>query len=160
MKKFLLSYVTILLFCTTLSAAEDVMCLAVVEKNGEETYFALGKLPIITHGKGTVTITGVDYTIEDLSLNYVEKLYHTRAVPTGIGSIAAMDGASADFANGKVLFTGLKDGVRVYVYTVDGQMVGSATASEDGNVCIDLNSLKGNQVYILRTPSTSYKIVK
>ncbi len=69
---------------------------------------------------------------------------------TGIGGISA----------GGALMTGLEEGAHVYVYTADGQTVVSAVAGKDGKVGVDLNSLKSGQVYILRTPNASYKIVK
>lgn len=52
---------------------------------------------------------------------------------------------------------GLKAGSRVSIYTINGESVGSATASATGTVDIPLN---GRGVYIVRTPEKSFKIIK
>ena len=52
---------------------------------------------------------------------------------------------------------GMKAGNRVSIYTINGESVGSATASATGTVDIPLN---GRGVYIVRTPEKSFKIIK
>ncbi len=165
MRKFLLVKAVILLFTLTVTQAtwaqdeqEEVECLAVAYVDGETDYFALDASPVVTFGDGTFSVVqdGEDaYSLEDVSLDDVQEYNFQEAVPTeavpeGIGKISA----------GEALMTGLKEGAQVYVYTIDGQTIVSTTAGKDGVVNVDLNSLKGGQVYILRTPKASYKIVK
>ncbi len=160
MKKILLLCLTTLL--SLLANGETVKCLVVVSVGGEKTNFALSEEPSIRFGAGTLTVSSADYTIEELPFSDFEKYYFADAIPTvdGIGSINTMEGSLPQFINGKVFITGLKNGTLVYIYTADGQAIGSVESSSDGNVCVDLGSLKSGGVYILRTPSTSFKIVK
>ncbi len=160
MKKFLLLCIGALFCCALSWADNEVLCLTLATTDGDEIYFGLDDDPVITYGDKTITVESEPYSVVDMSIYDLEMYYFADAIPTGIGAVPTMDGSSTEFSNGKVLVRGLNVGSQVAVYTADGQMVGSVTASEDGNVCVDLNSLKGNQVYILRTPSASFKIVK
>ncbi len=168
MKRFLFLCLATLFSFFIFAEDETVFCFAIEYADGEGIdYFALSAEPVITYGAGTITVKqeGEDaYSIEDISLDDIKECYFEDAVPTGvvpegIESVPTMDGSMAEFSNGQTLITGLKEGAQVYVYTADGQTVGSVTA-QNGNACIDFNSLKGGQVYILHTPKASYKIVK
>ncbi len=187
MKKILLLCLTTLFSLSLFAQEEDeeVYCLAVsIASSTEVDYFALDANPVATFGEGTLSITqdgeGV-ISIVDMALTDVEEWYFCDAVPgvgekqeepepepepdpdpdtgTGIGGVSA-GGSQINLSAGQVLMTGLEAGAQVYVYAADGQTVNSVVASSDGRAVVDLNSLKSGQVYILRTPSASYKIAK
>ncbi len=165
MKKSLLIRLLLLTFVCTLSSSawaddEGMDCLAVESTSGEVTYFGLDHDPIITHSENSITIVSTKYTISDMPLDDVTNCYFTVDVPTGIGSIAADDERNTSFTNGKALVTNLRTGDKVYVYTADAQTVLTVAASADGDASVDLSNLKSGQVYILRTPTTSFKIIK
>ncbi len=144
----------VLALAQTTWAQSEVQCLALAYTDSSEVdYFALSEGPVITYGDWTITVKQGEkdaYSIEDISLDKVEKYYFEKAVPTSIGGISA----------GEASMTGLTEGAHVYVYTADGRMVSTATAGKDGRIDLDLNSLPRGQVYIVRTPMASYKIVK
>ncbi len=161
MKKLILAcLVAALSFPVFAAGDEEVLCLVVAYTNGEEINFALAEEPVITYSNGTITVVGDEYTIEDLDLEDLDRYYFSETIPGGIDGITATDGSSTRFSDGKVYVTGLKGNDKVRIYTVDGRIVGSVSATSDGNACIDLNGLKGGAAYILRTPTTSFKIVK
>ena len=58
---------------------------------------------------------------------------------------------------GNAHFENLKPGTVVNIFTVDGRRAGSATATATGIVDISLKGMSPG-VYILTTPSASYKI--
>ncbi len=172
MKKNTLVKAAMLLFMLTATQSlwaqdEQLYCLAVEYASGEVDYFAFESKPVATFSETALSITqdGEDtYYIEDIVYEDIKKWSFTDAIPStpetgGIGGVA-MDGSSMTFSAGKALMTGLGAGSQVHVYTVDGQTVLSVTANQDGSAMVDLGGLKGGQVYIVRTPSASYKIVK
>ncbi len=166
MKKFLLMKAVALLFvvaCAQVARAQhEMQCFAVEYTSGETYYFALDAEPIVSYADGTISVTQEGdgaFSIEGVALSDIARNYFAQAIPEGIGKVPTMDGETTEFSNGKALITGLKDGAQVYVYSADGQVVGSVVA-RDGNACVDFNGLKGGQVYILSTPSGSVKIVK
>ena len=63
------------------------------------------------------------------------------------------------FTPGQARFEGLSTHATVSIYTIDGKMLSSTRANEEGTVSIDLSTLPQG-VYILRTPNQSYKIKK
>ncbi len=151
---------------TTRATGDAVWCVAIMDSQGSETYFAMSHQPIITYRNValTMTITDDDYTISELPFSDYVKAYFTTEVPTidpnkqdpdtggdtGISSLSA----------GTALVTGLTAGAHVYVYTADGQMVENVKVTTEGSAQVDLSSLKSGQVYILRTPTATYKIIK
>ncbi len=167
MKNFLSLCLLTLCSCSLFAQSEEVYCLAVAYALSDEVdFFAFDANPTVTFGEGTLSVTqdGEDaYKIEDMLITDVREWYFCDAVPgqgtDGIAAVSA-DGSQMSFSAGQALMTGLKAGAHVYLYTADGKTIGSVTATADGRAVVDFNSLKGGQVYILRTPSASYKIVK
>ncbi len=166
MNKFLLTKALLLaavcLFAQNIWAQDEAEeCLALVYADSSQVdYFALSAHPVITFDDDATALSVTQdgegaYSISDINLDLIDYYNFVDAVPTtgdntGIGSIL-MDHA---------LITGLKAGAQVNIYTVDGRMVSSATATQDGRVDVDFGALKSGQVYILSTPQASYKIVK
>ena len=80
-------------------------------------------------------------------------------IPTAVDKLEAK--AVLSLAEGKACVTGLAPGAKVGVvgvYTADGVCVVSAKAGTDGSVTVDLRALGNGRVYILRTPSVTYKV--
>ncbi len=149
------------MFSLSLFAQEAaVECLAVEYDDGAVDYFALDANPIITYGDGTTLNVTQDgdgaYSIRDISLDEIARYYFDDATPTTSGNHDGIEGIQS----GEALMTGLTEGAQVNVYTADGRVVSSMTVGKDGRVSLDLGSLPSGQVYVVRTPKTSYKIVK
>ncbi len=166
MKKSLYIKAALLMFVMCLSqslraADEDVPCLKITETDGTIVTFALSEPPVITYANDIMTVSGVALTI-NVPLSEVVDLEFENTVANGIAKTVLGDGSAADasFIGGKAYISGLAAGAQVYVYTVDGQLVSSISASQEGSVCVDLGGLKSGVVYLLRTPAATYKIIK
>ncbi len=138
--------------------------LIVVGTTGESTKFMLKDKPVI---KTTVagdsvnvvsSLANITFAIKEVAYYNVANLTYEAGTPTGIGSVK--EGAAPQLAEGKAFFSGLKAGMQVAVYTADGKKVASVAATADGVATVDLSGLKPGGVYILRSPSASFKIIK
>ncbi len=164
MKRTIFSRLVLLLLAVvawqTAMADEGGACLQVNQKDGSSVTFALNTLPTITHDEGNFIVSSGAETVFSVALDEVDGYEYLDVVLSGINNVENSNPSSATLQNGRALVSGLKAGSQVGVYTVGGQMVSSVAASSDGRAEVDLNSLKGGQVYILRTPSATYKIYK
>jgi len=157
MKKTLLK--TLALFCMmsfpVMAAAQEetktvvVQYLVVTENSGAETTFELAKQPTITFSDATTMVvkgeSELTLVVTDVK-NY--KFTKEEKTVTSIKQIPTQE----------VTFKGLKAGETVRVFTLDGRLVGTVKAESDGISNLDLSTLPAGKVYILRTPSTSYKV--
>lgn len=141
---------------TAAAMAQNAQYIIVTQQDGTKASFELASEPVLTLSDGMLTVTTeaqtlsvplaevVNYTFSDQGIDY-----------TAIDDVKAADAAT--IAAGKAHFQNLQPGTLVGIYTVDGRQVGSATAAPDGTVNINLNDL-GTGIYILTTPTASYKI--
>ncbi len=162
MRKTLLIKAILLLLALPLSQtmrAEDetVMCLLVTETDGTETYFALSDKPVISFADGAMTVTSSTLELTVALTGVVD--YKLSSVPTGIKSTYATQEGQASFSGKKACITGLKAGAAVNVFTVDGVKVASVSASPNGEANVDFSTLKTGTVYLLSTPTVTYKIM-
>ncbi len=139
------------------SAQDNVVkCLQVVERDGTRTNFALSTKPQITIVDNELVFVSARETLTVPFGSFVEYLF-VEGVPSKIDATQAEK--KLDIAQGKVYITGLTPGAKVYVYTVAGQEVLAMAAPASGSLTIDLSPLAQGEVYILRTPTVSYKIM-
>jgi len=140
----------------------DVQYVYIEQTDGSITKYALEDDPVFTFEGDTMVVTcqgdELLFGLSDVKYYYFE----TVKVATAIRSVTVNgNGGNEDvrptIAFGEASFSGLKAGARVAVYTIGGQAVSIVKADADGNAAIDLSQLpKG--IYILRTPSKSFKI--
>ena len=152
---------------TRLSAETiDVQYLVLTQEDGSTAKFALTDYPVITFNEANelvvtcqneVLTTDIQRLIAyDIITEQVDN------VTTAIGSIQMNDDITPSrptIAFGEASFSNLKAGQRITVYTIDGKVVDTVTATQDGTASVQLSSLpKG--VYILRSPQGSVKVKK
>ncbi len=156
---YLFKAIALALFMTApLAMMADELCLVVNETSGSQTYFALSEEPVATFEGTTMTVATSAMEIT-LSIAEVDSYTFEQGMSTMIGKAVATEDGNTVFSNGMAYVTGLQPGASVRVYTIDGQQVSSTTASSTGEACVNLSSLKAGTVYVLRTPSASYKIM-
>ena len=137
-------------------AEENVTCMVLTLTDGTVNRFALTDAPTVTYeGENLVVSTGDEQFTTALS--GISQLTFEQ-VPLGIGEMAK-ESTKPVFTPGQARFEGLSTHATVSVYTIDGKMLSSTRANEEGTVSIDLSALPQG-VYILRTPNQSYKIKK
>ena len=105
---------------------------------------------VVTCGDQTMTVG-----LEGLTLTFGEmETTRIEAVKDGV-----KDADRLQFSFGEASFEGLTPGALVSVYSINGKMVTKVKADQDGRASVSLMSLP-NGVYVLRTPSKSFKVKK
>jgi len=128
----------------------------VSEKDGKCTYFALSDKPQVTLSEQYLVLKTeretVNYPLGNvLTFEFANQTTGIDAVDTAEGNVAFTFGTA-------VKGEGLKPGSRVSVYTVNGQLVGSAVANANGAVEIPLNGQTG--VFIVKSLTKTIKFIK
>ena len=127
----------------------------VSSESGEATYFALSQKPVVTFTADYLVLTTDEQTVQYPISSY--RSFEFADQPTGINSATAE--SSAVFSVGSSLKAeGLAAGSVVTVYGVNGQVVGSARASESGSVDIPLHGKTG--VFEVKSTSRTFKFIK
>lgn len=160
-RKTLLRTIAVLLLAlvstAVLASAEVKQYLLVTENSGTETSFALSESPVITLDGGMLTVESASQTLSVAIADVADYKFVTKEdIPTAVDKLEAK--AVLSLTEGKASVTGLAPGASVGVYTADGVCVVSAKAGTDGSVTVDLRALGNGRVYILRTPSVTYKV--
>ena len=158
MKKKVVNLLALVAFLLPLSAmAESVQCLVLTESNGAVSKFALTDAPVVTYSGSDMVVSCGDQTmtvgLEGLTLTFGEM--ETTRIETVKDGVTESD--RLQFSFGEASFEGLQPGALVSVYSIDGKMQTKVKADQDGRASVSLMGLpKG--VYILRTPTKSFKI--
>jgi hypothetical protein len=158
MKKKVVNLLALVALLLPLSAmAESVQCLVLTESNGAVSKFALTDAPVVTYSGSDMVVSCGDQTmtvgLEGLTLTFGEM--ETTRIETVKDGVTESD--RLQFSFGEASFEGLQPGALVNVYSIDGKMQTKVKADQDGRASVSLMSLpKG--VYILRTPTKSFKI--
>lgn len=137
--------------------------LVLTETNGTKTEFALDSYPVVTIEANELVITCKDQKLTTALTGVQDYHFIEKKVTAGISSVPSNDPKNASvspqfsFSNAEV--SGLKAGAKVAIYNLNGTQISSITADGEGRVALDFSSLpKG--VYILRTPTKSFKFMK
>lgn len=136
----------------------DVQYLVVTDTAGVEYEFALTDAPVITYSAANIIVTSNADTLSTALGDVKDYKFTSKKVATGIQNLPAVATDEPQFSFANASISGLKAGTRVAVYGINGVLVSSLTAGQDGNVSVDLGNLPSG-IYILRTPSKSFKIV-
>lgn len=137
--------------------AEKVLCMVLTQKDGTVSKFALRDAPVITY-EGENVIVGCGGQQLTTEMSEITAINFEEDEIDGIETVATTE-QQANFSFNEASFSGMKAGEAVSVYTIDGKALFSSRANSEGDAHIDLNSLP-HGIYILRTPSHTYKIKK
>lgn len=153
----------LLLASTTVSAqTETKNYLLVTDKAGAQTAFKLSENPVITIVENEMNVTAGEKVLAVSLADMADYKFVTESevpdIPTNIDN-TVKENSRPEFSEGKIYLSGLEAGAKVRVYTLDGIQKMTVTASADGRACVDMTTMKNGVVYILRTPSASYKIL-
>ena len=143
-----------------LHAATTTQYLQITEKNSTDTvFFKLSAKPVLTCNSDTLKATDGTTSVAVALSKVIDYRFVEKAdVVTGINTVKNQD-SNAAITSGEAIFSNLKAGTPVRVYTVDGRLVSTYVASPDGRVRVDFSNFKPGVVYILRTPTNSYKVI-
>lgn len=158
MKKKVVRLLTLMAMLLPLAAwADTVQCLVLTEANGTVSKFALTDAPVVTYSGSDMLVSCSDQeltvALEGLVWTFGEM--ETTRIDEVIGK--QDDAERPQFSFGEARFEGLQPGSMVHVYSLDGKALSTVKADGDGRVSVSLGNLpKG--VYVLRTPTRSFKI--
>lgn len=135
------------------SAADYV---TVTDKEGKATTFALTDKPTVTFTSDHLVLTAGSKTVEYPLTGFLSFTFTDQ--PTGINTVGAeQSNAVFSFTNFSVRGEGLKAGTRVSVYTINGQLVGSAVVNQNGAVEVPFDGQKG--VFIVKSLTKTFKFI-
>ncbi len=137
--------------------AEKIQYLVLTQTDGSEVArFALSEMPVISFTENDLVVTCGNKSITT-PMEGLQTTFSVEEPSTGISDMTTDDRQRPQVAFGQAVFSGLKAGERVIVYTLDGKMTGSFEADSDGRAVVELSAM-GRGVFILRTPTRSFKI--
>ena len=158
MKKRLVNLLVLMALLLPTSAwADTVKCLVLTEADGTVNKFALADAPVVTFSDGDMVVACGSQTLT-VGLAGLELTYGEMET-TRINEVVEKSGETVRplFSFGEARFEGLQPGANVRVYSIDGKCIDTVKADGDGRVSVSLGHLPQG-VYILRTPSRSFKI--
>ena len=153
MKRILL-FLVVALSCMFTAKAQSPK-LVVWMTNGEKVMYELATLPKTTYTPTDLVISTTMVTVS-YPLDKVSK-YTYESIATGIDDV---DSGFGLYQKGDdFIFSNLKKGEKVEVYSVDGKLVTTQTSAGHSSVVVSLNRLpKG--VYVIKADATDYKVMK
>ena len=136
--------------------AQTAQYLIVTLQDETKTVFALAEKPVVTMADGIFKAETPSQAIEVAIADVLNYTFSDQAPYTDIDQVKT-DATKPIIEAGRAQLAGLKPGTIVNVFTIDGRRAANAVAASNGTADIDLSGL-GNGVFILTTPSASYKI--
>lgn len=130
--------------------------LVLQKTNGEEISFLIGNNPVAVPEASTLHITSSD---NDITVNYddIQKFYFNGV--TGINEIISTAKTAFQLTGNEITATGMKAGSDMCIYSLNGTLVATAKASDNGIGVISISELaKGS--YIIKAGNNSFKFLK
>lgn len=153
----------IALFCQALAltaSAADYVTVSAMD--GSKVSFGLTTTPTVTFTTDSMVISaGSEKVLYPLTDYRIFTFTNDNETVAGIDALntGSANGTNAVFTLGDAVHgEGLRAGSRVAVYSLGGQMTGSATVSANGSVDIPLGGQNG--VFIVKSESKSFKFIK
>lgn len=160
MKNILFAFI---LFCLSASvSAQEKSVLSVLMNDGTNVCFYLSEQPVVTFVEDAVKIVSdtEEALIERALVNRFEFLAE---MPTGIEDVEELEEKSAresfELAGNVIITSGLSAGCVVKLYSINGQVLLSAVAGEDGKATLLLDSFSQG-IYIVNYNETTIKFIK
>ncbi len=168
MNKILFTLVALAaLFCAPQTMRADeagtkkVQYLVVVQTDGTKTEFALEDQPTLSFNGNDVVVTATDKKVT-FSMQGIDN-YHfvTKSVTTGIQQVESTPQANGEptYSPADASVSGLKAGAKLMVFSINGQLIKTIVATEDGKANVNLTDLTPG-IYIIKTPTKSFKVMK
>lgn len=156
MIKIIFRAVLILLFLLCFSELKaGNQYLLVVQKNGTTTGFALAEKPVIDCSLGKLSITSNNHCIS-IPLADIQRYSLVDEVPSSIPLLRYENG-NINLKSGHVSIESMPSNSIVSVFGIDGKVLNTYTSDSNGHIEFDLP--KNCKITILKTNSTSIKII-
>lgn len=146
----------------SLSFAQDKKVLAVYLKDETSVYFLLSEKPLVTFVDDAVRIVS-DTNEATIERSFVNEFKFIHEIPAKIETIPDTDEHSTnehyELTRNAVIVEGLLPGRIVRLISLDGKVIKSTAADDNGNVTISIDSLSPN-IYIITFSETAIKFIK
>ena len=152
MRRLLLFFAIIIAVMTTAMAQGQYLVLT--QADGTVSKFLLADQPVITFSEGNLVVTCGSETLTTAMAGLTTSF---EDITTAIHQIEESKVTTPKISFGEASFEGLKAGSSVSAYALDGRVLATTKADEEGRANIQLSGL-GQGMVILRTSSHSYKI--
>lgn len=129
--------------------------LLVVQKNGTTTGFALAEKPVIDCSLGQLSITSNNHSMS-IPLADIQRYSLVDEVPSSIPLLRYENG-NINLKSGHVSIESMPSNSIVSVFGIDGEVLNTYTSDSNGHIEFDLP--KSCKITILKTNSTSIKII-
>lgn len=140
---------------------KKVQYLVVLQTDGTKTEFALEDQPTLSFKDGDVVVASINKQVTFSMQNVTNYHFVTKNVTTGIQKVEntpqSTDEPTLSQADASV--SGLKAGTKLMIFSINGQLIKTLTATEEGQVNVNLTDLVPG-VYIIKTPTKSFKVMK
>lgn len=146
----------------SLSFAQDKKVLAVYLKDETSVYFLLSEKPLVTFVDDSVQIVS-DTNEATIERSFVNEFKFIHEIPAKIENIPDTDEHSTnehyEITRNAIIVEGLLPGSIVRLISLDGKVIKSTAADDNGNVTISIDSLSPN-IYIITFSETAIKFIK
>jgi hypothetical protein len=158
MKKLLIIFMIFLLSASVY--AQEKKVLGIYMTDGTMVCFLLNEKPVLTFVDDAVKVVS---TSEEalIKRSLVDHFEFLAEVPTDINDVKENSGVgeNLELDGDAIRVSGLPQGCKVQVYSVNGQAQITAVAGEDGNVTLQLGSLSKG-IYLVNYNETTIKFIK
>ena len=158
MKKLLIIFMIFLLSASVY--AQEKKVLGIYMTDGTMVCFLLNEKPVLTFVDDAVKVVS---TSEEalIKRSLVDHFEFLAEVPTDINDVKENSGVgeNVELDGDAIRVSGLPQGCKVQVYSVNGQAQITAVAGEDGNVTLHLGSLSKG-IYLVNYNKTTIKFIK
>ncbi len=137
--------------------AEVQQFLVLTQGDGSVSKFALTESPVVSFDGDMLVVTCGEQSISasmlGLSYCFTQEEGEATAIPAPRSSLPEIH----RIAFGEAQFTGLKAGVQVVVYDLNGRAIASEKASSDGKASVNLSQMPQG-VYIIKAQGKAIKV--
>lgn len=132
---------------------KKVPALVIEQTDGTQTTFILPDKPVISIADNELTARS---SKQEVTVPLSELAdYHFIEVSSGVREVNADN--NIGFADGKAILSNLRNGDRVDIYTLDGRLLDSIAAGDDGVAEVEFGRYDRG-ILIIRSPRGSFKV--
>lgn len=146
-----------ILMAFTIPASAD-LCVVVEQTDNTRIEFLLSDEPQISYNGVVVTIATSRTSVE-LPTAQVKKVYVAEASVTGISQKETYSIVRIDITSTDINLNGLEAGSIVYAYTIDGRIINSGRANNDGTLQLSIGAIQ-NEIIVVKTSKQTFKLIR
>lgn len=157
MRKLL--FAIMLISFSAISFAQNKEVLSILMKDGSQVCFLLAEKPLITFAGDDVKVVS-DTDEATIKRTLVDRFEFVAEMPTYVEDVEEKIAREQfELTRNVVHINGLNPGCKVQLFSINGQMVLSVVANENGSVTISIDSLPSG-IYLVNYNEITVKFIK